>query len=249
MPNACSLLFILLLYANCTHMSKDPIIIGHRGAMGHETENTIASVQKALDFGVDMIEIDVFRIASGEIVVFHDTELDRLSDAAGKIEEFNLSDLKNVKLDGNHRIPELKEVLKLVNNSVRLNIELKGAGTAQGVHLLTDHYVANGAWDLRNFIISSFNWDELKVMRELQADIPIAVLTDEDPIQAIPVAESLEAEAINPNYKLLTEENIRAMRDAGFKVYTWTVNRPEDIAHIKSLKVDGIITDYPERIH
>ncbi len=82
--------------------------------MGHETENTLASVQKALDLGVDMIEIDVFKIQSGEIVVFHDKKVDRLANAGGNIEEYNMFQLRQLVLDGGHKIPMLQEVLKLL---------------------------------------------------------------------------------------------------------------------------------------
>ena len=82
---------------------KKPLVIGHRGAMGHETENTLASIQKALDLGVDAIEIDVFQITSGETVVFHDERVDRLTNGAGRIEEYNLSDMKKLRLDGGRR--------------------------------------------------------------------------------------------------------------------------------------------------
>ncbi|MGB5238078.1 MAG: glycerophosphodiester phosphodiesterase, partial [Flavobacteriaceae bacterium] len=112
---------------------KEPLVIGHRGAMGHETENTLASVQKALDLGVDMIEIDVFNIRSGETVVFHDERLERLSNGGGRIEEYNIVAVKNLTLRGNHRIPQLQDVLKLVDKKVNLNIELKGADTADRV--------------------------------------------------------------------------------------------------------------------
>ncbi|MDO7586222.1 MAG: glycerophosphodiester phosphodiesterase, partial [Flavobacteriaceae bacterium] len=64
---------------------ENPMMIGHRGAMGYETENTLASINKAVALGAAMIEIDVFQIASGELVVFHDNELDRLSNATGPI--------------------------------------------------------------------------------------------------------------------------------------------------------------------
>ena len=65
------LVLTLVFFMNACNMKKeDMLIIGHRGAMGHETENTLASIQKAMDLGVDMIEIDVFKIESGEIVVF-----------------------------------------------------------------------------------------------------------------------------------------------------------------------------------
>ncbi|MDC6365514.1 MULTISPECIES: glycerophosphodiester phosphodiesterase [Flavobacteriaceae] len=233
---------------SCDMMNPKPLVIGHRGAMGHETENTLASIQKALDLGVDMIEIDVFRIKSGEIAVFHDERVERLTNGGGNIEEYNVSDMKQLILDGNHKIPLLQDVLKLINNQVALNIELKGADTADRVNFITDYYIKEKGWALDNFIISSFKWDELKRMRELDSEIKIAVLTDEDPLDAIAVAKELNAEAINPNFKTLTEENTAKIHEAGLKIYTWTVNEPEDIEKMKNYGVDGIITNYPERV-
>ncbi|WP_097043889.1 glycerophosphodiester phosphodiesterase [Flagellimonas pacifica] len=230
-------------------MNSKPLIVGHRGAMGHATENTLASVQKAMDLGVDMIEIDVFKIKSGEIVVFHDKQVDRLSNGEGKIEDYNIEDLGQLVLDGNHKIPTLQDVLMLINNKVALNIELKGVGTAGGVNLITENFIKQRGWSPDSFIISSFKWDELRAYRELNKDIKIAVLTEEDPLQAIPVAKELSADAINPNFKTLTEENVGGMQKAGFKIYTWTVNEPEDIQKMKDFGVDGIITNYPERAH
>ncbi|CAN0604814.1 unnamed protein product [Ectocarpus sp. 12 AP-2014] len=127
------LAFICLTLASC-HMKKEPLVIGHRGAMGHETENTLPSIQKALDLGVDMIEIDVFKIKSGEVVVFHDDKLDRITNAPGNIEDYYIVDLMQVIVDGGHKIPMLQDVLKLIDNKVALNIELKGAGTADRVN-------------------------------------------------------------------------------------------------------------------
>lgn len=225
------------------------MVIGHRGAMGHETENTLASVQKAMDLGVDMIEIDVFKIESGEIVVFHDKTVERLANGGGKIEEYNIVDLKSLTLDGNHKIPMLQEVLKLIDNKVRLNIELKGTDTADRVNFIMDHYIENYGWTLDNFLISSFKWDELKKIRELNKETAIAVLTEKNPLDAIPMAKELNAEAINPYFKKLSSEIVDQIRNAGFKIYTWTVNEPNDIIQMKKMGVDGIVTNYPERIH
>ena len=238
---------VLIITALSCDMKK-PLVIGHRGAMGHETENTLASVQKALDLGVDMIEIDVFKIQSGEIVVFHDETVDRLANAGGKIEEYNIFDLKQLLLDGGHKIPMLQDVLKLIDNKVTLNIELKGANTADRVNFIMDYYIKEKGWSPENFIISSFNWDELREMRKINKDIAIAVLTEENPQDAIPIAKELNAQAINPYFKLLTAENTSAIKDAGFKIYTWTVNEPQDIVRMQDLGVDGIITNYPERV-
>ncbi|MBS9463978.1 glycerophosphodiester phosphodiesterase [Flagellimonas sp. 389] len=237
------------LLNSCSMIEKKPLVIGHRGAMGHETENTLASVQKALDLGVDMIEIDVFKISSGEIVVFHDERVERLSNSGGNIEEYNIYDLKKLTLDGNHKIPMLQDVLKLIDNKVALNIELKGANTSERVNFIIENYIEGKGWILDNFVISSFNWDELREMRKINANIKIAVLTEEDPMDAISVAKELNAVAINPDYTTLTEENAGKIKDEGFKIYTWTVNEPDDIQRMKAFGVDGIITNFPERVH
>ncbi len=230
-------------------MVQNPLVIGHRGAMGHETENTLTSVQKAIDLDVDMMEIDVFKIKSGEIVVFHDNEVDRLTDGIGKIEEYTWEGLQKLNLQGRHKIPRLHEVLDVIESKVGLNIELKGANTAADTDRIMKEYVAGKGWKLNDFIISSFDWDELRAMRALNSDIRIAVLTGKDPADAIAVAQELKAEAINPNFEQLTRENVLAIKDAGFKIYTWTVNDPQDIIAVKRHGVDGIITDFPERAH
>jgi glycerophosphoryl diester phosphodiesterase len=84
-------------------------------------------------------------------------------------------------------------------------------------------------------------------MRALNKDVALAVLTEEDPLKALPIAKSLNAIAINPYYLTLSKENVQALQDEGFKVYTWTVNEPEDIEKMKNLGVNGIFTDFPER--
>ncbi len=239
--------FIVTLNS-CQMKNSEPLVIGHRGAMGHETENTLASIQKAMDLGVDMIEIDVFKIKSGEIVVFHDENVERLSNGAGNIEEYYITDLKLLTLEGNHKIPDLQQVLRLIDNKVALNIELKGDDTADRVNFITDFYINKRGWSPENFVISSFKWDELRRMRELNPTIKIAVLTEEDPLKAIDVAKELNAVAINPNFRTLTQENTEKIQNEGLKVYTWTVNEPADIQKMKEFGVDGIITNYPERV-
>lgn len=238
-------LFLITIFSSCT-MDKT-LVIGHRGAMGHETENTLASVQKALDLGVDMIEIDVFKIKSGEIVVFHDQTVDRLTNGPGDIETYDIFNLNQLILDGGHKIPMLQDVLQLIDNKVALNIELKGTNTSDRVNHIIKFYTEKRGWTPENFIISSFNWSELEAMRQLNSNVSIAVLTAEDPLMAIPVAKKLNAVAINPYFKKLNAKNVEQIKEAGFKIYTWTVNESDDIKAMKDLGVNGIITDYPER--
>lgn len=222
-------------------------MIGHRGAMGYVTENTLPSIQKALDMGVDMIEIDVFLIQTGELVVFHDEQVDKLTDGTGSIQAMTWEETQALKLTGGHRIPGLLEVLELMDGAVPLNIELKGAGTAGPVMALLEEYAPNPQWIREHIVISSFRWDELEKTRELMESIPIAVLTEEDPEYAIPEGQKLGAVAINPYFKGLTANHVRKIHEAGFKVYTYTVNEPEDIERMRAIGVDGIFTNFPDR--
>jgi glycerophosphoryl diester phosphodiesterase len=226
---------------------KKPINIGHRGAMGHETENTIASVKKALELGVDMIEIDVFVLKTGEVVVFHDETLDNLTNHKGNIEEYSFTELQKVKVKGNHSIPTLADVITIIDKKVPLNIELKGKNTAQPTQKIVHSFYKKG-WSKKDFVISSFLWEELKIYRKLDLKIPIAILTEENPIDAISIGVDVKAFAINPWYKTLTKQNVEYLHKSGFKINTYTVNEPEDINKVIELGVDGIFCNFPERL-
>jgi len=228
-------------------LSPKPIVIGHRGARGHATENSLPSVQAALDLGVDMMEIDVFRLADGEIVVFHDATLDRLTDSTGEIEKLNFEEVNGLLLDGAHRIPRLRDVLTLIDHRARLNVELKGANTADGTYAVLEEFVEEGGYRWEDFAISSFRHDELRRMRELHPDIAIGILPTGGLESTLAVAKEVGARSINPHHVSLTQQSVNAMHAAGFRVYPWTVNAHADIARMTALGVDGIITDYPDR--
>ena len=207
-----------------------------------------SNIAKAIDLGVDGVEIDVFRCASGELVVFHDKRLEKLTNTKGYIEELDLDSIKRIEVLNGYSIPTLKEVLDLIKGRVFLNIELKGSQTAFRTHKLLEKYFELDEWSKEKILISSFNWEELKIFRDINAYIPIAILTEDDPLDAIPIGLELDAEAINPQFKSLNVENVKKIKKAGFKIYPWTINKTQDIKFIRSLNVDGIITDYPDRV-
>ena len=241
-------LLLILSFFSCSSPNKDPLIIGHRGAMGHVTENTIPSIKKAIELGVDGIEIDVFKCKSGEIVVFHDKKLDRLTNSSGYIEDLSYDSINKIKVMGKYRIPQLIEVIDILPNEIFLNIELKGEETAKKVNEIITEFINRTESKLDRFIISSFNWKELEKFRLFNSKIPIAVLTDTSPLNAISVAKKLNAVAINPNYKLLNKNTVNEIKKEGLKIFPYTVNSLNDIDKMKTFRVDGIITDYPERI-
>ena len=240
------ILFSVLMTA-CTP-TKYPLVIGHRGAKGHLAENTLPSIAKALELEVDGVEIDVFQCASGELVVFHDKTLEKLTNATGYIEELDLDSIQRIEVLNGFTIPTLEEVLDLIKGKVFLNIELKGSQTALKTHELLQIYFEREQWSPEKILISSFNWEELKIFRQANQEVPIAILTEDDPLDAIPIGLKLGAVAINPDYKSLNSDNVAKMQNAGFKIYPWTVNDPNDINLMNQMGVDGIITDFPERI-
>jgi len=248
MRNLIKLLLITLLVSSCQTTDSKTLVIGHRGARGHLAENTLASIRKAMELGVDGVEIDVFRCATGELVVFHDKTLDALTNGTGFIEQMSLDSIKQFLVLGKEPIPTLNEVMDLIDGTIQLNIELKGTQTAVLTSELIEHYFETSNWEAKNVFISSFDWNELDKFYKVNKKVAIAVLTEDDPIDAIPVAKRLAAFAINPDFKSLTEANVEKMHEAGFMVYPWTVNEPDDIADMIAIGVDALITDFPERI-
>ena len=220
--------------------------IGHRGVKGHVAENTLASFQKALEMGVDGIELDVHVAATGELVVIHDFTVDRTTNGTGEVHKMTLAELKKLSVEGQFTIPLLDEVLALVNRKCLVNVEMKGRHTAKPVSDFIDKYVKEKGWKYDDFIVSSFQREELQIMSEINKNIPIGILTQASVTQAWEWAEEFSAKAIHPHYSLLTESNVKKAKQAGLKVYTWTINDTEDIERIKAYDVDGIISDFPE---
>ncbi|HIG89563.1 MAG: glycerophosphodiester phosphodiesterase [Flavobacteriaceae bacterium] len=242
------ILFIFIIFLGCFIKTENALIIGHRGAKGHVAENTLASIKKAIELGADGIEIDVFRCLSGEIVVFHDSNLSKLTDGTGLIEKKTLKELKQLKVLGTQeQIPTLLEVFELIDENVFLNIELKGSNTAKGSLEIVKNELSNNKALHKNILFSSFNWDELRELRKLDSEIKIALITKKDPLLAIGPALSLNASAINPSHKTLNKQNTSAIHKAGLKIYTWTVNTKDQFTKMKRLGIHGIITDFPER--
>ncbi len=218
--------------------------------MGHVLENTIESVQKAIELNVDGIEIDVFKSKTGELVVYHDPFLSRLSNSNAFIEQISLDSIKKIELIGGYFIPTLKEIVDIIPEKIFLNIELKGQDTAFETNKIIINYLNTYNFPVSKFIISSFRWDELKKIRSFNKDIPIAILVDSlyKIDDAIKLAKQINAVALNPNNEFITKEIVNKIQSKNIKVYPYTINTPRNIRRMRSMGVDAIITDYPERI-
>ena len=224
--------------------------IGHRGSKGYIAENTLESINHAILLGVDGIEIDIFKCLSGELVLSHENDLKRLTGKSGQLEKLTLNELKKFLVVGKYNIPTLTDVLKKIETPLFVNIELKGLNTAQATSKIISDISTGTLWSLEHFIVSSFNWDELELFRSIDKNTPVGVLVSKSMSinEAIEFGKKINAQAIHPNFKILNDKTVKKIKNNGFKIYTWTVNDNDDIYFMKKLKVDGIISDYPDRI-
>jgi glycerophosphoryl diester phosphodiesterase len=222
--------------------------IGHRGACGYAPENTLASFKKSLELNVDMVELDVCLCRTGELVVIHDVKVDRTTNGKGYVIEKTLEELRKLDAGEGENIPTLDEVLDLINRKVKVNIELKNEKTTKPIFDLIEHYVKKKEWQYEDFYISSFNHIALRDFNRLNPNVKIGALVDGIPLGFAKFAEKLNAFSVNPNIEFINQNFVDDAHKRGLKVYVWTVNDSDDINRMKKLGVDGIFSNYPDRI-
>jgi glycerophosphoryl diester phosphodiesterase len=216
--------------------------IGHRGAKGYVTENTLASFQKALELEVDGIELDVHLSKDNQLVVIHDAIIDRTTSEIGFVNHFTSSELNNL------GIPTLEKVIDLINKKCFINIEIKDANATKHVLKLLQNYILEKHWSSNLFQISSFDWNVLQFCHSEERRISLGVLTEDSIENALAFAKKVNAYSVNPYFKLLNRENVLQIHQYGFKIFPWTVNSAEDLTFVKRLQVDGIISDFPDKV-
>lgn len=219
------------------------LCIGHRGSKGHLPENTLPSFDLAITQGADWIELDV-HLVDGELIVIHDDEVDRTTNGNGLISSYSLQELRALDAGNGARIPMLGEVLALVDNRCNINVELKGAGTAEPVSELLNSACENG-WQPNDFLLSSFGHQELSLADPLYRR---GALFGRIPGDWIEKAKQLDAWSVNFSLKSVTHSLVEDAHASGFKVLVYTVNKPADIDRLLGLGVDGLFSDYPDRL-
>ena len=227
-------------------MTPDPtfLCIGHRGARGHEPENTLRSVRRALELGAHGIEIDVWFV-DGELVVIHDATLDRTTNGSGYVARKSFAQLRALDAGQGERIPTLREVFEAMDRRAFINIELKGRRTAGPVTALIAEFVEQRGWRYEDFIVSSFHRAELRAISDPR--IPIALLLTRPSRLYALSARRVRAGAVNPALRFVTKRFVEDAHGRGLRVFVYTVNEPEDLARMREWGVDGVFTDFPER--
>lgn len=219
------------------------LCIGHRGAKGHLPENTLPSFAHAIELGCDWIELDVY-LVGGELVVIHDSKVDRTTDGTGAVEAFSFDELRRLDAGNGAQIPTLKEVTDLVDKRCGVNVELKGDNTAGPVSEHLNNLCDQG-WQREQFLISSFSHQELA-----QADPKFrrGALFGRRMADEWQRAANLGAYSVNFGLKDVDETLVNLAHEKGYHILVYTVNDPKDIERMIALGVDGMFSDYPDRI-
>lgn len=228
-------------------MIKMFLRIGHRGAAGYEPENTLRSFKRALELGVDVIELDVHGTKDGKVVVIHDDTVDRTTNGKGRVSDLTLAEIQALDAGQGERIPMLDEVLGMVAGRVPIDIEIKDEGLSREVADILNSRLSGGAKS-DDFVISSFSENELAEAGRLMDFKRILLVWGEDSRRSIATALNLRVWGIGARASTVEEKFIKEAHEKGLKLLVWTVDGAAAIARFKSMGVDGIFSNFPDRL-
>ena len=231
-------------------MSK---IFAHRGYSGKYPENTMIAFKKALECGVDGIELDVQLTKDGEVVIIHDETIDRTTTGKGFVVDYTYEELEKFDASfkfkdlGFNKIPTLREYFQLVKDyDIVTNVELK---TGINEYLGIEEKV----WELikeynleEKVIISSFNHFSVMRMKEIAPQLKYGFLSEDWIIDAGKYTHSHGVQCYHPRFNNLVPDVIKELKKYNLEINTWTVNLEEDMRYLYSNNIDVIITNYPE---
>jgi len=222
--------------------------IGHRGAAAHAPGNTLAGLRKAAELGADMVEFDVRQTADHQAVLMHDSYL---ADAEGRVwpaRQSTLAELQAIDLGGGERVPTLAEAIEVCRTQrLCAYIELKEGDVIPAV------VSAIRERDLAKYsIVGSFRPDWLANLKAALPEVNTSILFSSPHLDAVKLAQAIDATYVHPCWRhpnpsaLLTPEWVARVRKAGLGIICWNEVRPEEIAALRQVGVDGICSDAPE---
>ena len=237
-----------------------PTVIAHRGFSGIAPENTLPALQLAIDSGADMVEFDVRTTKDDQLVVIHDATVERTTNGTGYVSQYTLPELQTLDAGtwfsqafSGTQVPSLKEVLRLCNGSVYMNIEIKTDEQSTEaldrlVNTVSEHVLGMNL--SRSVVISSYNLHIVRRLRERHSDMVTALLSDREHFveRDIITARKVGASALHVPTRLVTKQLIDRAREQNLITAVHTVNEPPDMRRIIAMGFDGIFTDYPDRL-
>lgn len=230
---------------------KIPQLIAHRGGRVWAPENTLAAFRRSVELGVDGIELDVQRCASGELVVFHDEDLSRTTNGAGLIRDCSFDELRRLSAGmwfdesfADERVPLLSEVLELLQGKIELNIELKNS-PIEYPDMDDDLLEVIRDYSTETLIISSFDHKLMRKLHEKAPHLKIALLGAAVFLDLKETATAVGATYFHPAFDCLRPDIVEEAHNAGLKVNVWTCNSQQEWRECLRMGVNGIVSDDP----
>jgi glycerophosphoryl diester phosphodiesterase len=229
-------------------MNKSPgfTVIAHRGASALAPENTLAAMRLAAAAGADWVEVDV-QFVAGTLLAFHDTTLERTTNGRGPLTALPLAALLRLDAGNGERIPFLWEIIEALGPDQRLNIELKGPGTAAAVAALVHKYVHLG-WHYSRFQVSSSDHAELARAHRLAPRIPVGAPVSRLPVDWYTLQRRLDARSLHVPLGLVNRVLVRQAHARGLRVLVHTVDQRQHLARVRAMGVDGVFCNDPGRV-
>jgi len=228
-----------------------PVIVGHRGGAGLAPENTLAAFQNALELGIDGIEFDVQRTVDGEVIVFHDEVVDRLTGESGRVEHLTLEEIKRLdvgkgfdpKFTG-ERIPTLQETFEFLRGThLTLHIEFKDAWLFEGIEQQVVDLIREFDY-VDRAQVRAFYHPALHTVHQIDPEIAISELW----YQHMPTEAETNFRTINAMADYYTVDVIAAIHARGQKATAWTVNDVDIAEGLIEMGIDGLTSDFPDRL-
>lgn len=223
--------------------NRKSLRIGHRGACGHAPENTLASIERAITLRCAFTEVDIQRTSDDELVLLHDERVDRTTNGRGRVSELTLSDIRKLNAGGGQSPPTLDEVLEAACGRISLILELKTRGLAYDVCAIVRASGFN-----EPVIYASFLQEELQHVRRANPDAQTMILFTRLPTNPGTIAARLHATHVGLRFDTVTNPLVTALHNDRLIVFAYTANQPTEISKMKTLGVDGIMSDFPDLV-
>ncbi len=233
-------------------------VMAHRGASGLALENSMEAFVRAVEFGADYVELDVRKCYTGELVVIHDSKVDRVTNGKGRVRNMSLSEIKKLVLLNGEKVLTLDEALDYMKGRCKVNIEIK---SLEVDYELADRMVGllENSGMMQDAVVSSFNHKMLAYLKHSRPELETAALFVRKKTPGVYLrrmyyvgtfirkTKRMGSSAMNLPHQFVTRRVVEHAASHGLKVNAWTVNGDKVVRRVLDAGVDGIITDHPQK--